>query len=278
MERIFTGPTPETTSLISFLFVGRNGTPPSYLNLEDLPWSLVPCNTTQNPTYLDHFHIDCNPLLVSALMCDPQLEVLPAIINATTSSLEATTLSGDPTVKNIPTAAANTVFSTSLREAVSERSFSFEMGFLSAVSFRLFLPNLTFDMDGKVILKPLSLDKINQNMNNALASSAKAYLSGYQPNGDNPMFSSFAMVNTSAEVQVQKMAVVGSKPFFVALSVTVGLLVTFLGTLVAMTRPDQLEGFDLENIVRKLQIYHHSDSIIVYQVSTVRRGYRRMND
>jgi hypothetical protein len=67
------------------------------------------------------------------------------------------------------------------------------------------------------------------------------------------MLYSFTMVNTSARVEVQKMAVVGSKPFFVASSVTVGLLVVFLGALVAITRPDQLEGFDLENIVRKLQ-------------------------
>jgi hypothetical protein len=63
---------------------------------------------------------------------------------------------------------------------------------------------------------------------------------------------SFTMVNTSAVIEEQRMALVGRKPFFVASSAIVGLLVVLLGAIVAITRPDQLESFELENIVRKL--------------------------
>jgi hypothetical protein len=86
-----------------------------------------------------------------------------------------------------------------------------------------------------------------------LASAAKAYLSGFKNDDTNPGLSSFTMVNTSAVVEVPKMAVVGSKPFLVASSITVGLLVVLLTALVVMTCPDRLEGFELDNIIRKLQ-------------------------
>jgi hypothetical protein len=178
--------------------------------------------------------------VISVLVCNPRFEVLPATINATGSYLDASISSVAPTVKNIPTAAANTLFSTALLYADSVLS-------------QLFLPFMAFSADSITPLKPLSLDIINQNMTNVFASAAKAYLSGYKPNDTNSMLSSFSMVNTSAVVEVQKIAVVGSKPFFVASSVTVGLLVVLLGALVAIIRPDELEGFDLENIVRKLQ-------------------------
>jgi hypothetical protein len=99
---------------------------------------------------------------MSALACDPQFEVLPAIINATGSVLEASISSGAPTVKNIPTSAATALFSISLYGATSD----------TTVSHQLFLPTLPFDMNNP--WKPLSLDEINQNMTNALASAAKA--------------------------------------------------------------------------------------------------------
>jgi hypothetical protein len=235
---------PVANSLAAFLFVGRNGTLPSHLNLEDIPSHLLPCNTTHNPTYIDGFPWPCEPLLMSVLVCDSQFEVLPATVNATGSLLEASISPGVPTVKNIPTAAAKALFSTSVLDPAPGDITTLE---------QLFLPISPFEDGGKNPLKPLSLDKINQNMTNIFASAAKAYLSGYKPNVNNSILSSFAMVNTSAMVEVQKMAVVGSKPFLVASGVTVGLLVVLLGVLVAITRPDQLEGFELENIIRKLQ-------------------------
>jgi hypothetical protein len=198
-----------------------------------------------NPTYINGFPQHCEPLLMSVLVCDPQFEVLPATVNATGSLLEASISSGVPTVKNIPTAAANSLFSTSLLDAGSD----------TTVSQQLFSPNLPFGAtsDGNNPLKPLSLDIINQNMTSVFASAAKTYLSGFKPNDTHPAVSSFTMVNTSAVMEVQKMAVVGSKPFLVASSVIVGLLVVLLGVLVAITRPDHLDAFDLENIVRKLR-------------------------
>jgi hypothetical protein len=117
----------------------------------------------------------------------------------------------------------------------------------------MFLPNLTFDWSGANALKPLSLDRINQNMNVALGSAAKAYLNGFKPNANNPTLSSFAKVNTTAVMKVRKLALVGSKPFLVASSVLVGLVIVLIGVLVAITSPDQLESFELENIVKKLR-------------------------
>jgi uncharacterized membrane protein (DUF485 family) len=67
----------ESTPLTALLFVGRNGTTPSYLNLADIPSLNLPCNTTRNPTYLGGKPRECNPISVSVLMCDPQPEVLP---------------------------------------------------------------------------------------------------------------------------------------------------------------------------------------------------------
>jgi hypothetical protein len=131
-------------------------------------------------------------------------------------------------------------------------------------------------LEGTSPLKPLALHEINQHMNEVFTSSTKPYLSGYKPNDTNLLFSSFATVNTSGVIEVRKMALVGSIPFFVASSVTAGMLVALLGAIVAITRPDQLEGFDLENIVRKVQINHHFDFsksqlVAAYQESNVHR-------
>jgi hypothetical protein len=214
----------------------------------DLPSSLVTCNST---FYLSQFNSSfggCEPLSTSALVCDSQPEILPAIINATMSSLEATILPGTPTVKNIPTDAANHLFRNALNGAMIG-----SFGGISSASAQLFFPMGSFG-PFDATLKLLSLDQINQNMTRAIASAAKAYLSGCVPGKlvDPTVLPSFAMVNTSAVIEEQRLALVGRKPFFVASSAVVGLLVVLLGAIVAITRPNQLESFDLENIVRRL--------------------------
>lgn len=172
-------------------------------------------------------------------MCDPHLEVLPATINATTNFLEATVLPGAPTVKNIPIEAANYLFATSLLMVDSN---------LLGIALPVFLSKGASGINHV----PLPLDKINQNITITLASSAKAYLNGYKLNDTDLSLPGFAMVDTSAVIETQKLALVGREPFFVASSVTVGFLVIFVGAIVAIARSDQLESFELENIVRKL--------------------------
>jgi hypothetical protein len=226
------------------------------VSLEDTPNLFVPCNTAQNPSFSHgHDHADvCQPMQVTVLMCNPQLEVLPATITAVGSSLDAIILPGAPTVKNIPIEAANVLFSTSLRLPLTPQSI-----ISPHISGRLFLSNSGYEINEETAIKPLSLPEINQNMTHILSSAAKAYLSGYKPT-DDILSSSFATINTSGIVEVQKLALVGSKPFFVVLVATVGLLYLLLSALLVITRPDQLESFDLENIVERLQLSYFSDS------------------
>jgi hypothetical protein len=242
----------DNNSLIPFIFSGRFAPTSISLDLRDIPSMLVPCNTTDNPTFLhDHPSPDCEPLLVSVLSCDPRFEILPATINATTSSLDATISSDDVVVKNIPTQAAGFIFSKSLLDATSSMQSYTDQGFVNGISRQLFLSSLVFDGPTGAP-KPLPVDQINENMNRVLASSAKAYLSGYKPNEDNITIPSFSRLNTSAVVKVQKMGLVGSKPFLIASSITVGLLIVLLGAILSITRADQLEVFELENIVKIL--------------------------
>jgi hypothetical protein len=238
-------PTNNRHSITPLLFVSTSDKLNSY-HL-DLPSSLVTCNSTLYSFYFNSSFWGCKQLSISALVCDSQSEILPAIINATMSSLEATILPGTPTVKNIPTEAANYMFTNALTNAIGQ------FGGLSSVSAQLFFPMGSFGLSDKR-LKILSLDQINQNMSKALTSAAKAYLSGYVSGDglDPTVLPSFAMVNTSAVIEEQRLALVGRRPFFVASSAIVGLLVVLLGAIVAITRPDELESFDLENIVRKL--------------------------
>ncbi|KAF7782890.1 hypothetical protein Agabi119p4_2266 [Agaricus bisporus var. burnettii] len=250
---------PDNNSLIPFLFAGSSTLGPMEVDLRDIPSVLVPCNTTDNPTFLpDGTDLDCQSLLVSVLACDPEFKILPAIVSATASSLEATILHGDPVVKNIPTKAANVIFSKSLLDATSSRQSYTDGGYVNGISRRIFLSSWDLDGSTDIKIKPASLNQINQNMNDVVASAAKAYLSGYKPNEDSITIPSFAKINTSAVLEIQKMALVGSKPFLIATSVVVGLLVVLLGSIVAITRADQLEGFELATIVKNLQLYRSS--------------------
>jgi hypothetical protein len=133
-----------------------------------------------------------------------------------------------------------------------------DQGYANAISRQLFLSSLVFDGPTGAAVKPLSVEKINENMNRVLASSAKAYLSGYKPNEDNITVPSFSKINTTGVVQIQKMGLVGSKPFLIVSSVIIGLLVVLLSVIVSITRADQLEGFELENIVKTLWLNDRS--------------------
>lgn len=252
---------PDNNSLIPFIFVGSSMPRSTDIDLRDIPSVHVPCNTTDNPTLVPGVtDADCEPLLVSVLACDPEFKILPAIVSATASSLEATILHGDPVVKNIPTKAANVIFSKSLLDATSSRQSYTDGGYVNGVSRQLFLSSWDLDGSTDIKIKPASLNQINQNMNDVVASAAKAYLSGYKPNEDSITIPSFAKINTSAVLEIQKMALVGSKPFLIATSVVVGLLAVLLGSIVAITRADRLEGFELATIVKNLQLYDRSSS------------------
>lgn len=166
--------------------------------------------------------------------------------------LQATPRSGRPVIKNISPDAANVVFSESLLIATS--STDSYTSPINPISVILFLPSVPQPLDEALSgLKPLSLDKINQNMNKMLMSSAKAYLSGYRVDrSEDPANPSFTMVDTHGTIEVQVLALTASRLFLIGLLVVFGILVVFFGFIIIGGQVNELQTFDLENIVRTL--------------------------
>ncbi|KAF9443591.1 hypothetical protein P691DRAFT_808718 [Macrolepiota fuliginosa MF-IS2] len=152
--------------LITFLFIGSNTTLSKHvaLNLEDVPTNFIPAisnSTIGNTT---------SPALVSALVCDPQLQIQPttAILSGGSLRTEVTT---HPSINNIPLAAANAIFSQSLLEATSTRESYTDQSIVNAIARILFLTDPSFSHDDKPAgIKPLSLDQINEKMDTVLLS------------------------------------------------------------------------------------------------------------
>lgn len=92
-------------------------------------------------------------------------------------------------------------------------------------------------------------------MNRALLSSAKAYLSGYQVNNTDTTFPAFEMMETNAMREVERLALVGSEPFLIVVTILVGMLIVLLVTIVVMIRVEELRTFDLKHIVETLGVY-----------------------
>ncbi|KAJ3559852.1 hypothetical protein NP233_g11161 [Leucocoprinus birnbaumii] len=242
---------PTSSPQSGFIFVGSNTTLSNHvaLNLESVPSFPFPgqANLTGNGT---------TTLLFTSLMCDPQLKISPATVILQSGALSANVHSGSPVVKNIPTEAANTLFAQSLLFAASAREAYTDQSFVNDIARILFLTDPSFEHDDKPAgIKPLSTDDINRQMNRVLLSSVKAFLSGYQPNSDNLTFPSFAMINSDAIGEVEEFVLMGSKPFLIALAVVDGILIILLAILLSVVRVDQLQTFDLENIVKALKLH-----------------------
>jgi hypothetical protein len=90
------------------------------------------------------------------LACDPPLEVLPATINATVDSLNATIMSGALIMKNNPIEAANYFLGASLLTTarVSDNS-------ISRIRRPVFFPMSASGAHFGKAFKPFSLEKIN---------------------------------------------------------------------------------------------------------------------
>ncbi|KAF5354795.1 hypothetical protein D9756_005769 [Leucocoprinus leucothites] len=246
---------PANSPLSGFFLVGSNTTLSGHvaLNLEGVPTvpvssgQLIQSTTAENATEV---------LLATSLLCDPQLRISPATVTLQTGSLWADIHQGSPVVKNIPQEAANALFSQSLLFAASTREAYGDQSLVNNIARILFLADPSFEYDENPAgIKPLPIGEINQRMNRVLLSSAKAYLSGYRPNDNNLTFPSFEMIESDAIGQEQQFALVGSRPFLIALAVVVGGLVALLITLVTIVKVDELQTFDLENIVQALRIH-----------------------
>lgn len=149
-------------------------------------------------------------------------------------------------VNNIPLEAANIIFSRSLSDAISELVRG-EFG-PNLVARLLFLSD-TRALPPSAPPKPVSVDEIGQRMNKMLLSSSKAYLSGYRPNATDEANPTFEMMDTDALAEVKKMALVGSRPFLIALTVVVGLVIVLLTALLVT-----LKGRDLQSAPTKRSV------------------------
>ncbi|KAJ3559853.1 hypothetical protein NP233_g11162 [Leucocoprinus birnbaumii] len=221
------------------------------MNLEGVPTTLSSGRFTSDGSSGN----TTEDLLITTLICDPQLEISPATVTLQSGSLWADVHSGSPNVNNIPPEAANAVFSQSLLFATSTREAYGDQSLVNNIARLLFLTDPSFDYEtAPAGIKPLSVDGISRQMDRVLLSSAKAYLSGYRPDSSNLTFPSFKMMNSSAEGEIQELVVAGSKPFLIALIVVVVVLIVLLIFLVSVVRTSQLQTFDLENIVKTLRI------------------------
>lgn len=207
--------------LSAFLFVGNNSTgsdrsDPDILDLGDIPslflrGDQITILTGRLPS-----------ALISILICDPQMHVVSATVTILDNlQLHAVPRSGPLTVGNIPQDAANVVFSESLVVAMS--STNINEGRVTSIMTLVFVENV-LPNEGKNLLQILPLQKINQNMNNMLRSSAKAYLSGYRANGTSFIAPSFNMMETNATIAVQVLALTASKQFLISLLVVFCIL------------------------------------------------------
>ncbi|KAF9443592.1 hypothetical protein P691DRAFT_713072 [Macrolepiota fuliginosa MF-IS2] len=241
------------SSLIAFLFIGSDTTVSDHVSLDlgDIPTNLLP------PTFnLTDPTINNNQTsLVSSLVCNPQMHISPATVSLSEGSLWASTHSDPSTINNVPTQAANAIFSESLLQAASSTASFTDGTLVNDIARALFLSYPSFESPDKPNgVKPLPLDQINQKMNAILLSSAKAYLSGYRPDNNNLSFPVFEMVDTDAMGEKQQLALVGTKPYLVALVVIVGVLALLLVALMTAVKVDQMRTFDLENIIQTLKM------------------------
>ncbi|KAF5354794.1 hypothetical protein D9756_005768 [Leucocoprinus leucothites] len=241
--------------LSGFIFVGSNTTISDQvaLNLDGIPAALSSGQLSRSAATTNA----TDDLLITALICDPQFKISPATVTLQSGTLWADIQPGLPPANNIPPEAANAIFSQSLLFATSTReAWGDAASLVNNIARILFLSDPSFEYTSKPAgIKPLPLDEINRQMDKVLLSSAKAYLSGYRPDIKNLTFPSFEMIDSDAIGEVEQLVLVGSRPFLIALVVVVVVLVVLLITLVAMVKVDQLQTFDLENIVKALRIH-----------------------
>ncbi|KAF9440641.1 hypothetical protein P691DRAFT_781814 [Macrolepiota fuliginosa MF-IS2] len=246
MDSYLVPPASFNASHTAFLFIGSNTTLSQNvkLDLEGIPTKFIPPNRDSMAGN------NTSPVLVSALVCDPRPHVSSATAVLSGISLWIDGYHDHPRVKNIPRAAVNAIFSDSLLTAASP----IRSGRFNIIACILFL-NPSCERHYKLAsgIKPLSLDKINQQMNTILLSSAKVYLSGSMLTGTNPTSSATNMMETKAVEEAQELALVASTSFLIVLIIVVGVVILLLCTLMVMARVDHLQTFDLENIVKILK-------------------------
>lgn len=203
------------------------------------------------------------PFRVSALICDPRLQITPAMVTLLRGSLHAIAQPDFPVVGNIPPSTANLIFSEALIGATSseDQNTLLPGNFINNIARNLFLKDPTLSKSfnqssGRVELKLLPISQINENMNVVMRSAAKSYLSGHKPNAKNTLLSISEAVATEGWVDIEELAMVGSRPFSITVLVLVSILAVLLTSLIVILRVDQMQPFDLGNVAKVASKVH----------------------
>lgn len=177
----------------------------------------------------------------AVLLCDSQYTTQRAEVTLQDEQLNATLAEAPHLLGNFPDSAANSLFSQAFLNA-----FAPVLGdFIGAVVANTFT---TSHGDGNLTL--LSLPEINQNMNKAVQSAAKAYISGYTGFGGSQLgvVPSYTSFNQTAAVQDQQISLVSSPPFVVGLWVLYAFMVLLLAALLLASNLRETQLFDLQTM------------------------------
>ncbi|KIJ43528.1 hypothetical protein M422DRAFT_253104 [Sphaerobolus stellatus SS14] len=250
---------PANISLSAYIFLGSNSTVPDARNPDGSPLSGInldglPTNSTTTNFFSRDLGLnETNPaLLVTMLVCDPHMHIIGGQASlAVNGSLTILSESSElPLLGNIPSDAANLMFSSALLDGLSAQDlFGDTNSFVNGLSSLLFLGrNYELDVSNSSV-HPFSLDIINRNMNAFVLSGTKAFSDGYAVEDDSVPFGIFMNARTDAAIQEQQLGLVTSKPLFIITCGCVPLVIIL--TLAMYTEWRRRKGytFSLESLL-----------------------------
>lgn len=180
---------------------------------------------------------------VSVLLCDPQYKLQRANVTLSNGKLSANVLPTLSLIGNFPEAAVGALFSQGIADALGPEEEDPDR-LLSPISMLVF----TGELNGTGPLRPFPLPVINDNMNQVLKPTAKAYLSGFNTSSTRPGLPSYAFWNQTATVQYQQLALFASRPFFIGLLALVAMTVIVLMVLFKVVDIGKVQLFNLQTL------------------------------
>lgn len=151
------------------------------------------------------------------------------------------TLTGQSLLGNFPESAANSLFSQAFLNAFASDGF---------VNRPAVAPTFTKVSASSNHWALLSVSEINQNMNGAIQSAAKAYISGYAgfDRSHLGVFPSYTTFNRTAAIQYQEISLVSSRPFLLALWALDGVIFLVLVILLCAKNAEEMWLFSLQTM------------------------------
>jgi hypothetical protein len=198
------------------------------------------------------------------LICDPRSSIVPAEVTLAQNTLTAKQLPGpvnsSTLLGNIGPETRATITSGALLSGALGTT-DVPSSSLSPTSKSMFLkiheafPNVydIIGIDNDLVpipvleWEPLSLDEINRNMDLYIQSAGKAFLSGIAPTRNQ---TSTVLMRTSqtARLNYPVTVLISSKPFLIAFTAEIGMILILLAALFWTIRDTDLELFNLANI------------------------------